>query len=167
MFNKLGKILLTIIGSFFISCEDDVQVNSLSFDMRLPKDKNGYYHLTIDRNNWQTLHRVSGSITYEGYGEENFVVEWESNLYWYLGDTLGYIINREFSTYTGQYVSRDTTYMIGINRRVVPTTNKVSYSNSNGELNNMIAPVQTMLGDTLVLTANWYDGSATFKIVLD
>ena len=126
MFNKLGKILLTIIGSFFISCEDDVQVNSLSFDMRLPKDKNGYYHLTIDRNNWQTLHRVSGSITYEGYGEENFVVEWESNLYWFLGDTLGYIIDREFSTYTGQYVSRDTTYMIGFNRRVVPTTNKVS-----------------------------------------
>jgi len=80
---------------------------------------------------------------------------------------LGYIINREFSTYTGQYVSRDTTYMIGFNRRVVPTTNKVSYSNSNGELNNMIAPVQTMIGDTLVLTANWYDGSATFKIVLD
>ena len=167
MLNKLGKILLTIIGSFFISCEDDVQVNSLSFDMRLPKDKNGYYHLTIDRNNWQTLHRVSGSITYEGYGEENFVVEWESNLYWFLGDTLGYIIDREFSTYTGQYVSRDTTYMIGFNRRVVPTTNKVSYSNSNGELNNMIAPVQTMIGDTLVLTANWYDGSATFKIVLD
>ena len=30
--------------------------------MRLPIDENGYYHLTINRDNWQTLHRVSGSV---------------------------------------------------------------------------------------------------------
>ena len=166
MFNKLGKILLTIIGSFFISCEDDVQVNSLSFDMRLPKDKNGYYHLTIDRNNWQTLHRVSGSITYEGYGEENFVVEWESNLYWQLNDTLGYIVKERFSDWTGRYVSTDTSYITGFNGFTVPTTNEVSYSNQDGELNNMIAPVRSMIGDTLILGAFWGEGEAFFGIIL-
>ena len=57
--------------------------------------------------------------------------------------------------------------MIGFNRRVVPTTNQVSYSNSKGEINNMIAPVKSMIGDTLVLKARWFDGDAIFKIVLD
>ncbi len=167
MFNKLGKILLTVVSSLFISCEDNTYVSSLKFDMRLPKDERGYYHLKIDRDNWQTLHRVSGSISSEGYGEENFIVEWESDLYWYLGDTLGYVVNKTFSAYQAQYVSVDTSFMIGFNRRVVPTTNQVSYSNSKGEINNMIAPVKSMIGDTLVLKARWFDGDAIFKIVLD
>ena len=64
----------------------------LAFDMRLTQDSNGYYHLNIDPTKWQTLHRVSGSITENHFGVENFWVEWESNLYWYIGDTLGYIV---------------------------------------------------------------------------
>jgi len=49
----------------------------------------------------------------------------------------------------------------------VPTSNIISYSNSNGELNNMIAPVQSMVGDTMKLTARWYDGKKDFYIILD
>ena len=55
--NKKIKILKliknTLIGSFLllvgcsnpISSEDEA---TLSFDMRLPKDGNGYYHLTLE-----------------------------------------------------------------------------------------------------------------------
>jgi hypothetical protein len=57
--------------------------------------------------------------------------------------------------------------MVGFNGMEVPTSNMVSYSNSNGELNNMIAPVQSMIGDTLTLTAIWYSSEKNFKIVLD
>jgi hypothetical protein len=135
--------------------------------MRLPVDGNGYYHLTINRNTWQTLHRVSGNVvTEDGNPIEFFWVEWESDLYWYLGDTLGYIINRHLND-SGVYVSVDTSYMIGFNGMEVPTTNIVSYSNSHGEVNNMIAPVKSMIGDTLTLTAIWYNSEKRFGIVLD
>ena len=57
-----------------------------------------YYHLTIDTTRWQTLHRFSGSVEYvsdrDEFPAEAVRFEWESSHYWYLGDTLGYIINR-------------------------------------------------------------------------
>ena len=160
----------TLIGSFIllIGCSNPVSSEyeaNLSFDMRLPKDSNGYYHMTLG-DNWQTLHRVSGSIRKDGFGIENFWVEWESNLYWYLGDTLGYVVKRGL-TDNLEYVSYDTVYVVGFNGMEVPTSNKTSFSNSRGELNNMIAPVKTMVGDTMKLTANWHDGNMDFYIVLE
>ena len=64
-------------------------------------------------------------------------------------------------------MSVDTSYMIGFNGMEVPTTNIVSYSNSHGEVNNMIAPLKSMIGDTLTLTAIWYNSEKRFGIVLD
>ena len=161
----IGSFLLLVGCSNPISSEGDV-LAKLSFDMRLPKDTNGYYHLTIDGGKWQTLHRVSGSIRKGSFGVENFWVEWESNLYWDLGDTLGYVVKRGL-TDNLEYVSYDTVYITGFNGMEVPTSNKTSFSNSRGELNNMIAPVQTMVGDTMKLTANWHDGNMDFYIVLE
>ena len=164
-----------LIGSFllFIGCSNPLKDNdrndefaTIKFDMRLPEDSNGYYHLTVNQDSWQTLHRVSGSITQDGYGVENFRIEWESNLYWYLGDTLGYVVKRGLN-WNLQYVSYDTVYITGFTGHEVPTSNQVSLSNRGGEFNNMIAPVKSMVGDTMKLTADWYDGSLDFYIVLD
>ena len=74
---KLIKRILTIIISFLlISCEDTMErsdgIFDLAFDMRLTQDSNGYYHLNIDSTRWQTLHKVSGSITENQFGVENF-----------------------------------------------------------------------------------------------
>ena len=170
----IKRALNVIIASLFlivgctnpVSSEDRDEFATIKFDMRLNEDSNGYYHLTVDRGSWQTIHRVSGSITNEGFGVENFRVEWESNLYWYLGDTLGYVVKRGL-TYNLEYVSYDTVYVTGFNGMEVPTSNKTSFSNSRGELNNMIAPVKTMVGDTMKLTANWHDGNMDFYIVLE
>ena len=167
---KYIKIIITIIVSIlFISCEDnsqDVDEFNLAFNTRLVEDSNGYYHLTLDRTKWQTLHRVSGTVSVGEYGVNNFWVEWESNLYWYLGDTQGYVVNR-YINQQGVYVSVDTSYMVGFNGQEVPTSNSISYSNSYGVLNNMIAPVKSMVGDTMKLTANWFDGNKDFHIVFD
>ena len=168
MIKKLGIILNLLVASLFISCEDTQEENygELTFDMRLPQDNNGFYLLTIDRQNWQTIHRVSGKIQTDNQGVENFWVSWESNLFWYLGDTLGYIVNQGYNYQLGTYVSIDTSFMVGLNGNEVPTTNEISYSNSDGEINNMIAPVKSMIGDTLYLTAEWFDGYTTFGIIL-
>ena len=57
--------------------------------------------------------------------------------------------------------------MIGFSGMEVPTSNIVSYSNGDGVINNMIAPVKSMIGDTLTLTAIWYNSEEKFQIVLD
>ena len=163
---KLRTIASILISLLFVSCEDNNDVKKFLNKENVMKDANGYHHLVVDRGNWQTLHRVSGTIRHRELGVENFWVEWDSNLYWYLGDTMGYIVRRTINS-QGEYVSLDTSYIVGFNGQEVPTTNKISYSNSNGEINNMIAPVSSMIGDTLRLTARWYDGSKSFNIVLD
>jgi len=66
-------------------------------------------------------------------------VEWESNLEWYLQDEVS-----------------------------VTTSNQASYV-VNGLVNNVIGPVKTMVGDTLILTGTIREHlvSDTIKIVLD
>ena len=163
----IGSFLLFIGCSNPFSSEDDRdEFATIKFDMRLPEDNNGYYHLTVNQDSWQTIHRVSGSITQDGFGVENFRVDWVSNLYWYMGDTLGYVVKRGLN-WNLEYVSYDTVYITGFTGQEVPTSNQVSLSNGSGEFNNMIAPVKTMVGDTMKLTADWYGGNLDFYIVLD
>tara|TARA_B100000073_G_scaffold251807_1_gene211938 strand:+ start:791 stop:1297 length:507 start_codon:yes stop_codon:yes gene_type:complete len=164
--NLIRNILIGISALLLISCEDTYYEKepfiSFDWDVRLPIDENGYYHLEMDRNNFQTLHRISGNV-----GEENVMVNWESDLYWVLGDTLGYIVK---SGYTDDlvYVAYDTVYVTGFEGELVRTTNWTSYSNSKGEINNMIAPVKTMIGDTLNVGAYYdYELIEVFSIVLD
>ena len=58
------RSILIGLSLFLVGCEDTLQDSPpfVQYDMRLPIDENGYYHMTMDRNNWQTLRRVSGSI---------------------------------------------------------------------------------------------------------
>ena len=58
-----GELVGVLLSFLLISCESaltasesDSSTEKLSFNMRLPVDGNGYYHLTINRNTWQTLH---------------------------------------------------------------------------------------------------------------
>ena len=171
---KIFIIILIVLTTFvLIQCEDvsseeDSPEVSIEFDMRLPIDSNGYYHLILkkDPNSWQTTHRVDGVVTDESGPVFYQRVTWESNLYWYLGDTLGYVVKRALSDDV-VYVSYDTVYVTGFSGMEVPTTNIRSYSNDDGEISNMIAPVKSMVGDTLLLTAYYNNYSATFGIVLD
>jgi len=164
--NILIKNIL-LVGSilFLIGCEDTITESEpfiMSWDARLPIDENGYYHLTMNRDTWQTTHRISGQAS-----GENLMVNWESDLYWVLGDTLGYIVKSGY-TDEWQYVSYDTVYVTGFSGEEVRTTNWTSYSNSNGEINNMIAPVRSMIGDTLNVGAYLdYELVEVFSIVLD
>ena len=165
--NRFTKVVTTVlVGLLLISCEDNKTYHELSFDTRLTEDGRGYHHLKLDRNNWQTLHKVTASIRDEGFGVENFWIEWESNLYWYIGDTLGYVVSRGLNMNL-QYVNYDTTYLTQFSGMEVATSNMISYSNSNSEINNMIAPVRSRVGDTMKLTARWYDGKKDFYIILD
>ena len=174
------KKLLLLISSIIllIGCSDNplgnVDDDLLYFDLdpRLTEDSNGYYHLELKLDSWQTLHRFSGIVT-DSEGQPVDVVKfgWASSHYWYLSDTLGYIINRGVND-EGQYVSRDTSYIVGFNGFEVPTINLASYSNADGEVNTMFAPVRSMKSDTVTVWVGFYNNDASlteeyFKVVLN
>ena len=167
--------LLFISVLIYWGCEDksndddnDKNVDEIVFNLepRLDQDVNGYYHLELNPSSFQTLHRLSGHTYLNGEPLDVMKFNWESSHFWMLGDTLGYFIHRGL-TDDLEYVSYDTTYMIGFNDFVVPTINCCSYSNSDGEVNTMFSPVWTMRYDTIRVTVEFYDIIQSFEIVLD
>jgi len=158
-------LLILLIGcsdsTIFEPKEPDVIRIELDYGLNseypLSEDGNGYYHMTLG-NTWQTTQRISGTAYMNDIPLEVLRVEWESDLMWYLGDTLGYIVNRNFND-DGMYVSVDTSYVTGFNGMEVPTINCCSYSNSYGEVNTMIAPVQTMVGDTMTIRMYFWNNN--------
>ena len=112
---------------------------TLELDGRLPMDNNGYYRLQLNDSSFQTIHTISGTVGNTLYWDEPMKVEWDSNLSWYLQD--------EFE---------------------VSTANPASYV-VDGKVMNVIGPVQTMVGDTLILTGTIREHliSDTIKFILE
>jgi len=174
---RMKVITSSLLFLLLFGCSDSVAFEPVEPDVirvelnpRLNVDDNGYYHLELS-DNWQTLHRVSGTAYINDVPLEVLRVNWESSHYWYLGDTLGYIINR-YLTDDGIYVTVDTSYVIGFNGMEVPTINPASYSNADGEVNTMIAPVQSMVGDTMTIRMYFWNNEyeiidEVFYIVLN
>jgi hypothetical protein len=134
------------------ACSESEQEGNMWFELQpqLEQDENGYFHLALLRSTWQTTHRISGTVTVDGEPADLVRIEWTSSHYWKLNDTLGYYI--EYG-YTGEleYVALDTTFITGFDDFVVPVINCCSYSNAEGEINTMIAPVRSMIGDTMIV----------------
>lgn len=153
-----------------MSCSDITNTENEEYQFqlnpRLEMDKNGYYHLDVLRQNRQTLHRINGIITKDDVPVENVFFEWNSNLSFVLGDTLGYIIRRNFND-RGTYVSVDTSYMIGFEGHIVPSLNCCSYSNTYGEVNVMIGLFQQAIGDTMIVNYSFINRTHSIGIVLD
>ena len=193
------NILIGISLLIFVGCEStweqlydtfgsgysssDYPTFDLELRIDLPQDENGYYHLELDNENWQTIQRLEGrvissKIDYESWERndmESLKIHWRSNLYWVLGDTLGYIVKYDY-TDDVEYVSYDTTYVTGFSGQEVPTINPASYptikDDGTGEINTMFAPVQTMVGDTAwvnVSFTDWHNNykDETFGIILN
>lgn len=132
----------------------------------LPKDNNGYYHLKLVSPNQQP-HRINGRILKNGsepYHAE--LLEWESNLYWWIrnGDTIATITKAYFNVFTGQFIIAQLPPLISFKDELVPTINRVSYSGTSGEFNTVIAPIRTMVGDTMIVKLE-HTKSKTVKLL--
>ncbi len=177
---KMVNRNLFLFCMVFISCadlipnEEDKTSIYVYINPRLPQDENGFFHLTLNRNKWQTIHRFSGLVTDEDDNPLDVVrFEWSSNLYWVLGDTLGYIIKRGL-TDEMVYVNYDTIPITGFGGHIVPTINPACYSNSKGEFNQMAGFVRNMIGDTARIEVSYGVREVTgnsnvirFSVVLD
>ena len=145
LFDYLLLIFLIIVMLIASSCSIEDELVSLlppptlELDGRLPIDDNGYYHLELNQNTHQTIHRITGVIPDYEFYQEPMKVEWSSNLTWYLQ-----------------------------NEWEVTTANPSSYV-IDGNVWNVIGPIYTMIGDTLILTGTIREHlvSDTIKFVLE
>lgn len=178
------KTFCFLITTIFIlcSCQTNPVWNepddyTITLDGRLPKDQNGFYHLTLLRDRWQTVHRITGSILLNGMVQiQPQKIHWESSHSWEFapGDTLITIYRRNVDL-NGRWVIVDTQTIVAPDTMSVPTINPTSYSDSRtGEINTMIGPVLGMVGDTMTVrcwwTSGWYNTDTVYqfiKIVLE
>jgi hypothetical protein len=139
----------------------------------LQKDSNGYYHLKLMNSNNQTLSRVTGKILLNGKPPLNpkQYVNWESNLYWYIspGDTLMKVTKTYINYYTGLFTIVELPPLISNVSSIVKTTNTTSINSDNGIINNIIAPIYKMKGDTMILKVSHTESNLVVytKIVLE
>ena len=77
----LGLINLIVV-SLFVGCSSPSEPISpilFEFDARLFEDYNGYYHLPLDENKWQTTHRISGHVYRDSDPMNITKFAWSSN----------------------------------------------------------------------------------------
>jgi hypothetical protein len=169
---KTLLILISVIG--LISCEKEELISpsdnyTLTVDGRLDTTSNGLYKLQLNStsNSIQTIHRLTGKLL--NNGNEPYppqLVNWESSHSWTLTDTAYVMIRRIINT-NGQWVNVDTTYVTGFGGAIIPTINSSSYSGTDGEINTVIAPVDNMVGDTMVVKCKFKNLEKTIRIILE
>mgnify|MGYP007078116015 FL=1 len=169
---KTLLILISVIG--LISCEKEELISpsdnyTLTVDGRLDTTSNGLYKLQLNStsNSIQTIHRLTGKLL--NNGNEPYppqLVNWESSHSWTLTDTAYVMIRRIINT-NGQWVNVDTTYVTGFGGAIIPTINSSSYSGTDGEINTVIAPVDNMIGDTMVVKCKFKNLEKTIRIILE
>ena len=178
MTTKLLKFILLFISVLILltlltSCEDTIMDElpdnyTLELDSRLDTTDDGLYKLELNstQNSIQTIHRISGTLLNNGEEPYPQLVEWESSHQWTLNDT-AYVFIRRTINVLGDWVDVDTTYVTGFAGSIVPTINEFSYSSDGGEINTVIAPIDEMVGDTLIVKARFEDIQETIRIVLE
>jgi hypothetical protein len=178
MTTKLLKFILLFISVLILltlltSCEDTIMDElpdnyTLELDSRLDTTDDGLYKLELNstQNSIQTIHRISGKLLNNGEEPYPQLVEWESSHQWTLNDT-AYVFIRRTINVLGDWVNVDTTYVTGFAGSIVPTINEFSYSSDGGEINTVIAPIDEMVGDTLIVKARFEDIQETIRIVLE
>ena len=171
---KLGKYGIILIGfNLFIGCEyspyepteidivpdshEELSPVIFELDAGMTIDENGYYHMFLDTSKWQTTYRISGNVFRDDNPVNVIKFIWSSSHYWILGDDFGYVISNTGLNSNGTYVGYDTTYITWFGGHEVPIINGSSYSNEDGEVNVMIAPVKTMVGDTATIFYGYFD----------
>jgi hypothetical protein len=182
----LTGLLIGIGLIMLVSCEDNIiepipptyqlTIDSLLTEdgkQSIERDSNGYYLLDLEPTSdfKQTIRRITGTVLKDSSEPTPpEVIDWESSHTWVTGTDNGYYVRRVINA-LGQWVIVDTNYINIPSGLIVPTINPTSISGDVGEINTMIAPIYSMRGDTMIVTAKlwtpynktYYD---TLKVIL-
>ena len=120
----MKKLLLLIL---IMGCEGNPfgsmedKLSSIVFELENEVDENGYIHILADRNRFQTTYRISGHLYRDNEPMNTARMGWFSETHW---------LYEEYE---------------------IPIVNSASYSREDGEVNTMMAILNSMIGDTIVV----------------
>ena len=125
----------------------------------LPKDINGFYHLTLSTTRTQTFSRITGTLLVDGKPNQipspvQGRIEWTGSHYWILkaGESVGTIVKTYFNPYTGQLQISQLPNLISQKDQIIPIVNGTSQLGFDDDnINTIAAPVYPMRGDTLTI----------------
>ena len=144
--------LFLILPLFFYNC--GVTESEYKPDIAIEIEHNlpvidGVPTLTLNQNMWQNIHYIDFKVTLDGRPAEYSSFSFNSNLFWFIGDTNSY--GKKNCLDCSMYTIGDHSENI---HDPVPTSNYRSLTDSDGETRNAIAPVSIMKGETYKL---WWD----------
>ena len=164
----MGKYLgiLTLILLLTSCVSEDITPNEPQF-IRLENTNNA-------TSSSESTKKIEYELELDGKVKGNIhplKIEWNSNLFWWLlqGQIVANITKTYFNPFTGELVYVNLPPLINWKDSLVPTINSASYSSKDGEINNVIAPIKEMKGDTLVVNARIIETQIKkqIKIVLE
>jgi len=102
---------------------------------------------------WQTLVTMYGLLESDNINVENMRIEWQSDMFWVVDDTTGYFRLDCRTCIGGTWYDTDgTSSRMTYNfHTMAPVTNQVSLADSEGEFGNVLAPVRSMVGQSMWL----------------
>ena len=144
-FFSILPLFIYSCGDMESECKPDI---TIEIEHNLPVI-DGVPTLTLNQNMWQNIHYIDFKVTLDGRPAEYSSFSFNSNLFWFIGDTNSY--GKKNCLECSMYTIGDHSENI---HDPVPTSNYRSLTDSDGETRNAIAPVSIMKGETYKL---WWD----------
>jgi hypothetical protein len=158
-------IFALLLATAFVGCSKEIPkvvykpVLSLSIDVLLPTDSNGYSYYELYNPNGQNIHTISGKLLIDGKPPvvgEPVIVNWESSHTWVLqkGKIIYTLTKSYINPLTGLWTTTTLPSVISQTDYIIPTINKSCYVNTEtGDIFSVIAPIGSMKGDTMTIKA--------------
>ena len=160
---NLTKIALTVVSLFLIGCELEPKPVEYTFELyaeSFEEDGRGFYHFKMSDG---IVHNLTSRTKFVANTNNPNIqkVGFVASHYWYVGDTLGYVISRGL-TDDLVYVSYDTSYVTWFNGFEVPVINGASYTKDALAYSWAAIPF-SMVGDTIYFKASYFDEAEWLK----
>ena len=162
--NTLKSVSVSIILLITIGCEDNAILGPQheSESVRVYVDMPQIDRIELNDYSWQTLYTIDGDLESDDptVSLEYFRVTWDSDMFWLINDTSGYFRLNCRTCTDGVWYDHDgsTLEMEYDFHSMAPVTNQVSLTNSEGNFSNVIAPVRSMVGQSMWL---WWSVNGT------
>ena len=160
--NILKNVSVSLLLLIAIGCEDDpigpgdFPDDNINVLVSMPLIE----RIELNDYSWQTLVTIYGNLESDDIDVEFMRVEWDSDMFWLIYDTTGYFRADCRGCVSGTWYSSDgsTEDMQYDFHTMAPVTNQVSLADSGGEFGNVLAPVRSMIGESMWL---WWSINGT------
>ena len=149
--NTLKGVSASLLFLLVVGCEDtrvghEHEVANVTVVVPLIE------RIELDDHRWQTLVTMYGTLESD-VNVEHIRIEWQSDMFWVVGDTTGYFRLNCRTCVDGFWYDNTGVIepMVYNFHSMSPVTNQVSLTDSEGTFGNVLAPVRSMVDRSMML----------------